>query len=98
MAEDWTNFVDYLAHTLPAQSTYFMQILVVTTTSYAAFELLRPIPLVLAALRTRIGPNLTEKERNKTFLGMRPLNNPPEFPHVSITARLVRESVNVKMF
>jgi hypothetical protein len=42
-------------------------------------EILRVVPLVLAWLRTCIGPRLTEKERNTTFMGIRPLCDPQEF-------------------
>ena len=90
IARDWTEIIDLVAQSLSSQSIYFMQILLITTTAFAGFELLRPIPLLMAALRERVGPNLTEKERNKTYMGLHPLNNPPEFPHVDTTSRLVR--------
>jgi hypothetical protein len=42
-------------------------------------EILRVLPLFLSWLRTCIGPRLTEKERNTTFMGIRPLCDPQEF-------------------
>eukprot|EP00522_Entomoneis_paludosa_P010249 CAMPEP_0172440364 /NCGR_PEP_ID=MMETSP1065-20121228/1000_1 /TAXON_ID=265537 /ORGANISM="Amphiprora paludosa, Strain CCMP125" /LENGTH=974 /DNA_ID=CAMNT_0013189155 /DNA_START=177 /DNA_END=3101 /DNA_ORIENTATION=- len=86
---DWSQIIDLLANALPAQGTYFMQILLVSTTTSAGMELLRPIPIASAALRTYIGPNLTEKERNKSYMGLRPLCDPKEFEHADYTSQLV---------
>jgi hypothetical protein len=52
-------------------------------------EILRAVPLVLAGLRTCIGPRLTEKERNTTFLGIRPLCDPLEFEMADTFAQTV---------
>jgi hypothetical protein len=45
----------------------------------------------MAALRGCIGPRLTEKERKKSYFGLRPLCDPKEFEHADFTAQLVRE-------
>lgn len=52
--------------------------------------MLRIVPIVMAMLRSKIGPNLTEKERSKAFLGLSPLNVPPNFGHADVTSKLVR--------
>lgn len=87
--DDWAQVIEILATSLPAQGTYFMQILIVSTTVGALFELLRVVPIAKAIVRSRIGPNLTEKERSKAYLGLNPLNEPPDFQHAVFTARLV---------
>ncbi|KAL7556781.1 hypothetical protein ACA910_005223 [Epithemia clementina (nom. ined.)] len=87
--EDWTKVIDLLANTLPAQGTYFMQILLVSTATTAGVEMLRLIPIALAILRRHIGPRLTEKERSKIYVGLRPLSCPQDFEHADYTAQLV---------
>ena len=89
MLYEWTEIIDFLSQTLPAQGTYFMQILMIWTTLTAAYEMFRVYPLSMAILRSRIGPNLTEKERRSTYMGLRPLNDPPPFKHADYTSRLV---------
>lgn len=85
-----TKAIDLLADSLPTQSTYFLQIAFVTTSVTAAMEILRIVPIVLAWLRGCIGPKLTEKERNTTFVGLRPLSDPAEFCFADWTSQLVR--------
>ncbi|KAL7578677.1 hypothetical protein ACA910_009816 [Epithemia clementina (nom. ined.)] len=89
LLDDWTDIIDLLADTLPAQGTYFMQILLASTATSAATEMLRVVPVAKAVLRSFIGPNLTEKERQKRFMGLAPLSDPPDFEHADFTARLV---------
>lgn len=74
-----TKAVDLLANSLPAQAIYFVQILLVTTFLGIGFELLRVSYLAMAFLRSKVGPNLTEKERNTTWMGIRPLADPYQF-------------------
>jgi Calcium-dependent channel, 7TM region, putative phosphate len=88
--ENPTSVIDLLAKSLPAQSTYFIQIIFVITVKASAMELLRVIPVLLALLRQCIGPRLTEKERQTTFMGLRPLCDPSEFPHADYTSQTVR--------
>ena len=85
----WTKFMDLLANSLPSQGTYFMQILLVSTSTTAGMELLRVVPLISAFLRQFIGPNLTEKERSKSFMFLRPISDPKEFEHAEFAAQLV---------
>lgn len=87
--EDWTKAIDLLATALPKQGTYFMQILIVSTAISGGMEMLRVVPVVKAFLRSKIGPNLTEKERAKTYCGLSPLSVPDDFDHASGTAQLV---------
>jgi hypothetical protein len=88
--ENPTSIVELLAKSLPAQSTYFCQIVFVATVTSAAMELLRIVPLLIALLRQCIGPRLTEKERQTSFMGLRPLCDPQEFSHADFTSQSVR--------
>jgi len=76
--------IDLLARSLPAQSTYFIQILLVDTFIRLSVEILRVLPLGMAALRRIVGPNLTKKERNSVFLMLHPLSDPWDFPGAEI--------------
>lgn len=42
-----------------------------------------------AALRKFVGPNLTEKERRTTWMGIRPFADPLEFEHDQILSVMV---------
>jgi len=78
------KIIDLLARSLPAQSTYFIQIILVDTFVRLSAELLRVLPLGLAALRRCIGPNLTAKERNTPFMWLHPLSDPWDFQMAEI--------------
>jgi hypothetical protein len=73
--------IQLLASSLPGQSSFFIQIMLVQTFTYMSFELLRLTPIVLATLRSCIGPNKTERERQQTFMGLRPFADPVKFYH-----------------
>ena len=74
--------VDLLAAALPAQSTYFMQFIIVQTLlGGVGVELLRIAPIGMALVRSRLGPNLTAKERGTTWMGLRPLSDPLPYEH-----------------
>jgi hypothetical protein len=67
----------------------FAQIVFVSVTLMVGLEILRVVPLVLAWIRTCVGPRLTEKERNTTFIGIRPLCDPLEFELSDTFSQLV---------
>ncbi|KAG7347748.1 protein of unknown function DUF221-domain containing protein [Nitzschia inconspicua] len=71
--------VQLLASSLPGQSSFFIQLILVQTLMGMSSELLRPVPIALALFRSCIGPRSTERERRKTFLFMRPLADPVNF-------------------
>jgi Sec-independent protein secretion pathway component TatC len=117
LLEDPASIVDLLATSLPAQSTFFMQMVsdhgpeelisfklpsynlplvslfpfqaVVMTVTTSAIEGLRVVPLVLAFVRRFVGPRLTEKERRTAYMGLAPLNEPPDFPHADYLSSMV---------
>ena len=88
LARDPLKAIDLLANSLPGQSTFFIQLAFIGTVLFVAIENLRVVALVQALLRRCIGPNLTEKERQTTFLGIRPLADPVEFEHDSNTSQI----------
>ena len=89
MIEQPTMIVDLLATSLPTQSTFFIQILMVDTFLSLAMELLRVSAVAIAAVRRYVGPNLSEKERNTTWMGLRPLADPLEFEHADLLSGAV---------
>jgi hypothetical protein len=89
MLKDSSLIIDLLAQSLPRQSTFFIQILIVDTCISLGVELLRVVPLTMALLRRCFGPRLTKKERETTWMGLRPLNDPSEFSHAEVLASTV---------
>lgn len=87
IVEDPLSAIDLLATSLPAQSTFFIQLAVVGTVTGLAFENIRIIPLALAYLRKFVGPRVTEKQRETTFFMFRPLADPSEFEYASNMAQ-----------
>lgn len=83
------SIVNLLATALPAQSSYFMQILLTSTFLLQSTELLRVYPLFLAFLRRFVGPNLTEKERRRSWGMLRSLEDPPDFWHAETFAQII---------
>ena len=74
-----SSAIDLLASTIPGQSSYFMQILFVQTFLGQGLELVRVVPVAIAYIRSCVGPNLTDKERNTVWLGLKPLAAPGDF-------------------
>eukprot|EP00984_Skeletonema_dohrnii_P035830 scaffold36069_cov150-Skeletonema_dohrnii-CCMP3373.AAC.3 len=72
-----------VAEALPAQAAYLIQIIIIQNLLSMGLELLRLTPGVTDLLRRivakMLGHNLTDKERNETFLGLRSLDDPLEF-------------------
>jgi hypothetical protein len=58
----------------------------------SAMEMLRVIPLALALVRRFLPPNLTEKERQTTVFGIRPLADPDEFDEADNLAQIVSKN------
>jgi len=87
--DDPLSTVDLLATSLPAQASYFMQILLVQTFIGVGVELLRIGPVVVAFIRGKVGPSLTDEERNATWLGLRPFSDPAPFLHAIKLYRFV---------
>ena len=82
------NIIDLLANSLPAQSSYFIQIIFAATFLLQAIELLRVYPLACALIRRFVGPNATTKERRKQWMYIYTLEDPPEFWHAETFAQI----------
>ena len=82
--EDWRKIIELLATSVPGQVKSFIQYVIVNSFLSCGFELLRATAVAIAFARTCVGPNLSEKERNTTFMGLKPLTAPAEmdFPMV----------------
>jgi hypothetical protein len=80
--------IDLLADSLPKQSTFFMQLSFVGTVLFVAMENLRIVAMITAFLRRCIGPRLTEKQRQTTYMGLRPFADPSDFSHDSNMAQI----------
>ena len=78
-----------LANSLPNRSTYFIQILLADTCITLSIELLRVSAVATAAVRSFVGPKLTEKERRTTWMGIRPFADPTRFRHAQILSGMV---------
>ena len=86
MAQQPYLIVEFLANSLPSRSTFYIQILLVDTCINMGFELLRVTPICMAVIRGLLGPNLTDKERETTWMGLSPLADPTEFEHADLLA------------
>jgi len=78
-----------LARAVPDQSKNFMQYVLVQTFVYLGPEILRLQPIVFAWIRSKLGPNLTEKERNQPWIIFRPLCVSEEFEFSTTQANLI---------
>jgi len=87
--ENPDSILTLLANSLPAQSSYFIQIALAQTFFLQAIEKLRIYPLGLALLRRFIGPRLTAKERRRSFGWIASLDEPPDFWHAETFAQLI---------
>jgi hypothetical protein len=76
LIEDPTAIIDLLATSLPSQSTFHIQILLVNVFLSMSIELLGVSRLAVAWIRQLLGPGLTEKERTSAWMGLKPLNDP----------------------
>jgi hypothetical protein len=87
--DDWTSIVDLLATTIPVQVKSFIQYVQVKNFLGCSFELLRVTRVVMAMLRHRFGPDLTEKERNKPWMGILPMLEPEEMEYPMLFANMI---------
>lgn len=69
------RIINLLASSIPAQVIAFMQYVMVQTFLTMGLEMIRLVPIVMGFIRKNLGPSLTPKERNKIWLGLRPIEN-----------------------
>lgn len=87
--DDPESLITFLANSLPAQSSFFIQIVLAQTFFLQSLEILRVYPLGVALLRRFFGPRLTAKERSRPWGLLCPLEEPPEFWHAETFAQLI---------
>ena len=75
--------IKLLSEALPSQAAFFIQLIIVQDLVPLGIELLRILPVVKNQIRiflaNALGHNLTEKERNETFMGLQGLGDSPEY-------------------
>lgn len=89
IAEKPTLAVTLLATSLPGQVKAFIQFVQVQNFLGCGLELLRIPRVVMALIRERIGPNLTEKERNTPYMGILPITEPAEMEYPMLFAEMI---------
>lgn len=89
VADEPSLIVELLANELPTKSTFFIQLVFISTVLGLGIELLRIVPVIMASLRGCFGPNLTEEERNSPWLFLNPIAVPPIFNHASVLSQVV---------
>ena len=81
--DDPSNSIKLLSEALPSQAAFFIQLIIVGDLVPLGIELLRILPVVKNQIRkllaNALGHNLTEKERNETFMGLQSLGGCPEY-------------------
>ncbi|GKY91769.1 hypothetical protein MPSEU_000148600 [Mayamaea pseudoterrestris] len=82
--------VDLLATELARNSSYFIQIIFVSTVMSSGLELTRLVPLIFAAVRRFCGPRVTPRERKRPFIGLFfPLRHISAFPQADFMSSVV---------
>lgn len=70
--------MNLLATSVPGQVKSFIQYVLVDVFISSALELLRVAKVAKAFARSKLGPNLSDKERDAVFMGLEPLTKPEE--------------------
>ena len=68
MLNDPKEVVNLLAASVPTQVKSFIRFVLVNLCVGCSFELLRVVRIGMGIARSRLGPNLSEKERNPSVL------------------------------
>lgn len=89
MLNDPLSIISLLATALPQQAQSFMQYVIVQTFLNLGFEIIRIGPIIIAWIRRRFGPNLTEKERSSPWMGLDPICIAQEMDFADVQANLI---------
>ena len=81
--------MELLATSVPGQAKSFIQFVIVNVLVTCALELTRVIRVVKAYARSKVGPNLSEEERARVFIGLEPLTKPEEMDFPMAFAEVV---------
>ncbi len=83
------QIIDLLATSVPTQVKAFIQYVQIQNLLGCSVELLRVSRVIMALLRSRVGPNLTEKEKSTPWMGILPMIEPEEMDFVPLLAQMV---------
>ena len=83
---DVSSVARILGETIPGTSTFFMAVIVIQGGLSLTLGLLRVVPVIIAYLHKKIAPQLTERERQNPWMGLKPLWFPGEFEQASLLA------------
>jgi hypothetical protein len=83
------TIISLLAVSVPLQVKSFIAYVQVQNFLGCALELLRIPRVAMALLRERIGPNLTEKERNTPYMGILPMSEADEMEYPMLFAEMI---------
>ncbi|CAB9519234.1 CSC1-like protein ERD4 [Seminavis robusta] len=75
------SIIDLLATTLPAQSTFFVQLCFVSTVSVFVMEGFGIVRIGMAVARRHIGSHLTPRERRRIVMGLSPMSEVKDFEY-----------------
>ena len=89
LIDDWRKIVELLATSVPGQVKSFIQFVLVNVFITSGLELLRVLKVTKAFLRSKVGPNLSKKERDTVFMGLEPLSDPEEMDFPMAFAEVV---------
>lgn len=83
------QIIDLLATSVPVQVKAFIQYVQIQNLLGCSIELLRVNRVIMALIRSCMGPNLTDKERNSPWMGILPMIEPEEMDFVPLLAQMV---------
>ena len=86
MIDKPSKIIDLLATSVPKQVKSFIQYVLVKVFLSCSLEILRVTRVAMSIVRNYVGPNLSEKERNSTFMGIQPISEPEELEYHTILA------------
>ena len=73
--------MELLATSVPGQVKSFIQFVIVNVFITCSLELLRVVRVIKAYVRSKIAPDLTEKDRTSVYLGLEPLTEAEEMDY-----------------
>lgn len=75
---DWTKIIDLLATSIPRQVKSFIQYVLARIFLGCGLELIQLSRVIVSTIRNTCGPTLTDNEKSKAWLALRPLTLAPQ--------------------
>ena len=73
------SVINILGESIPGQSSFFMSTITIQIGLTFTLELVRMVPLAQSRAHRLLAPQLTERERNSVWFGIRPLTQQYQF-------------------